>query len=222
MEETRLIGLDLSMASRDAIEILISDENAGIELFREIINSNRKRPEILLLLVEGPYVPYAIRDEAGHLVNVDLVQREPEKTDRAYSKESLLQKVQRLTVGEKILLALRGGRDVRSILLRESNKEVALSVLKNPKMTETEVENIAHSRQVTEDALRVISKNREWMKSYAVMLALVSNPKTPPGIGSGLVVNLKKKDLALLVKNKNVSEAVRINAKRLLDIKGQG
>ncbi|MEK6673188.1 MAG: hypothetical protein AABY42_06890 [Nitrospirota bacterium] len=222
MEEMILIGLDLSMASSDTIEILISDENVEIELFREIIDSNKKRPEILLLLAEGLYVPDDIREEAGRLVNAGLAQRQPEKRDKAYNKESLLQKLQRLTVGEKILLALRGGRDIRSILLRESNKEVALSVLKNPKITETEVENIAHSRQVTEDALRVISKNREWMKSYTVMLALVSNPKTPPGIGSGLVVNLKKKDLTLLVKNKNVSEAVRINAKKLLDIKGQG
>lgn len=222
MEEMILIGLDLSMASSDTIEILISDENVEIELFREIIDSNKKRPEILLLLAEGLYVPDDIREEAGRLVNAGLAQRQPEKRDKAYNKESLLQKLQRLTVGEKILLALRGGRDIRSILLRESNKEVALSVLKNPKITETEVENIAHSRQVTEDALRVISKNREWMKSYTVMLALASNPKTPPGIGSGLVVNLKKKDLTLLVKNKNVSEAVRINAKKLLDIKGQG
>lgn len=222
MEEMILIGLDLSMASSDTIEILISDENVEIELFREIIDSNKKRPEILLLLAEGLYVPDDIREEAGRLVNAGLAQRQPEKRDKAYNKESLLQKLQRLTVGEKILLALRGGRDIRSILLRESNKEVALSVLKNPKITETEVENIVHSRQVTEDALRVISKNREWMKSYTVMLALVSNPKTPPGIGSGLVVNLKKKDLTLLVKNKNVSEAVRINAKKLLDIKGQG
>jgi Asp-tRNA(Asn)/Glu-tRNA(Gln) amidotransferase B subunit len=124
-----------------------------------------------------------------------------------------------LTVGEKIALALRGGREVRSILCKDSNKEVVLSVIKNPKVTDSEAELIAHSRNIPEEALRIISKNREWMKNYNVVLALVNNPKTPTGIAMNLVPGLKKKDLATLEKNKNVPEAVRVIAKKLVSAK---
>jgi hypothetical protein len=122
-------------------------------------------------------------------------------------------------VGERIAIALRGGQEIRSILLKDANKEVVLTVLKNPKITETEVELIAHSRNVPEDALRAIHKNREWMKNYSINLALVNNPKTPPGIGITLVTSLRAKDLGVLEKNKNVPEAIRAVAKRLLQAK---
>lgn len=89
-------------------------------------------------------------------------------------------------------------------------------MLKNPKLTETEVELIAHSRNVPEEALRAIHKNREWMKNYSINLALVNNPKTPPGIGITLVTSLRVKDLAVLEKNKNVPDAIRAIAKKLL------
>jgi hypothetical protein len=131
-------------------------------------------------------------------------------------KHGLLQKIQQLSVGERIALALRGGQEIRSILLKDSNKEVVLTVLKNPRITETEVELVAHSRNVPEEALRSIHKNREWMKNYAINMALVNNPKTPPGIGITLVSSLRLKDIAILEKNKNVPEAIRAIAKKVL------
>jgi len=122
-------------------------------------------------------------------------------------------------VGEKIALALRGGRELRSLLAKDANKEVVLSVLKNPKVTETEAEMIAHSRNVPEDALRFIARNREWLKNYNIVLALVNNPKTPGGIASTLVTNLKTKDMITLEKNKNVSDAVRSVAKKIIQVR---
>ena len=91
-----------------------------------------------------------------------------------------------------------------------------LSVLDNQKITDTEIELIARSRSIHEEALRRISKNREWLKSYAVVHALVTNPKTPPGISMGLIGDIKTKDLIILEKNKNVPEVIRGAAKRLL------
>jgi hypothetical protein len=90
-----------------------------------------------------------------------------------------------------------------------------LSVLENGKITESEVEMIARSRSVIEEALRRISRNREWMKNYPILFAIVTNPKTPPGISVAHVSSLKTKDLGLLEKNKNVAEAVRSAVKKL-------
>jgi hypothetical protein len=94
-----------------------------------------------------------------------------------------------------------------------------LSVLENQKITETEVEMIARARSVPEEALRIISKNREWLKNYAITFALVTNPKTPPGISVTLISGLKVKDLVILEKNKNVPELIRSSAKRLVSVR---
>lgn len=127
-----------------------------------------------------------------------------------------MQKIQKLTVAQRIQLALRGGREIRNILVKDPNKEVSLSVLENAKITETEVEMIAKNRSSLDEALRRVSKNREWMKKYAIILALVTNPKTPPGIAVALVSDIKTKDLAIIEMNRNVAEAVRAAAKKLL------
>jgi len=215
MEEAKLIGLDLSVASPEALEILIED-TADQEVFQEIFASNMHRPEILKLLMDSPHVPTEIKEAV--LKQLSILTPLPTKPRHADEgrRHGLLQKIQQLSVGERIALALRGGQDIRSILLKDANKEVVLTVLKNPKITETEVELAAHSRNIPEEALRTIHKNREWMKNYAINLALVNNPKTPPGIGITLVSGLRLKDIAILEKNKNVPEAIRAIAKKLL------
>lgn len=218
MEEIKLLGIDLSVASPQVIEILLADA-ADPGIYREILSSNVNRPEILKMLAESPDVPEEIKAAVQkHLHLPVMVTAKPRMSDDA-RKGSLLQKIQQLTVGERIAIALRGGQEIRSLLLKDANKEVVMTVLKNPKISETEVELIAHSRNVPEDALRAIHKNREWMKNYSINLALVNNPKTPPGIGITLVTSLRIKDLAILEKNKNVPEAVRAAAKKVLSVK---
>jgi hypothetical protein len=215
MEDPRLIGLDLSVASPEALEILIED-TADHEVFREILTSNAHRPEILKLLIDSPNVPTDIKEAVWKKLSLPSpLPAKPKHGDEA-RKHGLLQKIQQLSVGERIALALRGGQEIRSILLKDSNKEVVLTVLKNPRITETEVELVAHSRNIPEEALRAIHKNREWMKNYAINHALVNNPKTPPGIGITLVSGLRLKDIAILEKNKNVPEAIRAIAKKVL------
>ncbi|HWR59376.1 MAG TPA: hypothetical protein VN328_10860 [Thermodesulfovibrionales bacterium] len=216
-EETKLLELDLSIASLQVIELLILDA-AGPEIFLEILSSNKNRPEVLKLLVDNPDVPPEVREEVWRHLNLPATQSEkPKQTrEREERKFGLLQKIEKLTVGERISIALKGGQEIRSILLKDANKEVVLTVLKNPKITETEVELVAHSRNIPEDALRAIHKNREWMKNYAINMALVNNPKTPVGIAITLVTSLRTKDIAILEKNKNVSETVRSIAKKLL------
>jgi hypothetical protein len=221
MEERELlIGLDLSFASQEVIEILLEDiSDPGI--FEEIARENLKRPEILRLLLKYHHAPEEVKKlvaETLHLPAVsckDLVQVESAH-DKEIRAETLMQKIQKLSVGQRIQLALRGGREIRNILAKDTNKEVSLSVLENAKITDTEVEMIAKNRSSLEEALRRIAKNREWMKKYAIVIALATNPKTPPGIAVALVGEIKTKDLVMIEMNKNVCEAVRAAAKRLL------
>jgi len=219
MEETKLLlELDLSLASREVIEILIEDTSEP-SIFADIAKANTHRPEILRILIESPDTP----DEVRHQIIKDLsapvkipsevarVRKTPEM--RA---ENIFQRIQRLGVTEKRHLARMGGREIRSVLIKDPNKEVLLTILENPKLTETEVEIMAKSRFMPEEALRKISKKRDWMKKYPIALAIVTNPKTPPGVAVTFVNELKTRDLAILEKNRNISDAVRTTAKNIL------
>lgn len=213
-----LIDFQMSSASKETIELLLEDAQDP-SLFEEVAKANVKRPEILALLLENPDTPNEVLQFVSGILRVPVKRKTEMVRDRQPSEErsqSILQKVQKLTVAERIHLALKGGKEVRTILLRDPNKEVSLTVLENPKITETEVELIARSRSISDEALRRITKKREWMKNYNITLALVTNPKTPPGIAIPLVSDLKTRDLSLLEKNKNVTEGIRATAKKLL------
>jgi hypothetical protein len=222
-----LIGIDFSLASQDVIEVLIEDP-ADSGIFSEIAQANTQRPEILKLLLNHPKSPEEVKKYIGGILSLpativsDIIKagkaQELAETDtiRAKRTQTIVQKVQKLSVSQRIQLALRGGREIRGLLIKDPNKEVMLSVLDNQKMTESEVEMIARSRSVPEEALRRIAKNKEWMKNYSILLALVTNPKTPPGVSVTLVTNIKTKDLVILEKNRNVAEVVRSASKKLL------
>lgn len=219
MEDPKiLIGLDFSVASREVIELLIEDASEPA-IFDEIAQANQSRQEILELLLHYPDTPEQVKAFINGILQVPVklsAKTVAEKRQKNAKPQNLLQRIQTISVGERLQLAMKGGREIRSILVKDSNKQVMLSVLENQKITESEVELIARSRSVPEEALRTISKNREWMKNYAITYALVTNPKTPPGIGVTLVSTLKVKDLVILEKNKNIPELIRSAAKRLL------
>ena len=52
---------------------------------------------------------------------------------------------------------MKGDREARNILIRDPNRIVSQAVVKNPRITEQEVETIAPMRSITEDILRQIA-----------------------------------------------------------------
>ncbi len=213
-----LIGLDFAIASPEVLEILI-DDIEDPATFDQIARANVHRPEILTMLLHHVDTPVEVRSFITGIMQVPV----PivAKTPRNYEvrRESLTTKIQRLNVSARIQLALKGGREIRGILSRDSNKEVMFSVLENAKITNPEIELIVKSRSTLEEALRRISRNREWMRSYTIVQGLVTNPKTPPGIAVTHVSYLKTKDLFIVEKNKNVSETIRLAARKLLHVR---
>jgi hypothetical protein len=124
-----------------------------------------------------------------------------------------------MPVAEKVQFALRAGKDARSLLLKDPNRQVSQAVLNSPKITEDEILLIAQSRNVSDDILRSVGKNKDWLKNYSILYALVANPKTPIGVSVPLLASVRVKDLGLLVKNRNIPEAIRAGAQRLLHAK---
>jgi hypothetical protein len=121
-----------------------------------------------------------------------------------------------LSIVERMKLAMKGSKGHRSQLIRDSNKLVAAAVLSSPKLTTSEVEAFAKMANVTEDVLRAIAMNRQWVKNYGVVSGLTRNPKTPPAISMQMVQRLNEKDLRMLSMDRNVPEAVRLAAKKFM------
>jgi hypothetical protein len=130
---------------------------------------------------------------------------------------ALNERLSNLSVREKIRYALFGNREIRALLIRDSNKEVSRMVLRSPKLTESEVETIAAMRGVAEDIIREIGNSKDFIRSYNVVHNLVRNPKTPPVISQRLLFRLRSSDLALLTRDRSIPEAVRYNATRTLN-----
>jgi hypothetical protein len=97
---------------------------------------------------------------------------------------------------------------------------VASAVLSSPKLTEAEVESFTKMGNVSDEVLRVIGNNRSWVKNYGVMLGLVRNPKTPLAISMQLTQRLNERDQKMLAVDRNVPEALRLMARKLI-VKGQ-
>jgi len=130
-------------------------------------------------------------------------------------RDSTLQKIAKLDIKGRIALAMRGNKEERSILIRDSTKLVALAVLDSPKVSEGEVEKFALQKNVLEAVLRAIPIKRQFMKNYSIVRNLVYNPRTPLDLSLGLMKNLLVHDLKNLSGNKEVSDTIRKLALRM-------
>jgi hypothetical protein len=130
-------------------------------------------------------------------------------------------RIRHMKTGEKIKLAYVGNAESRMILIKDSNKVVAEAVLKSGRLSEREIVKVASMRSVADDVLRQVARNNEWASSYAVKLALVSNPKTPVAVSSRFLHGLNDRDVKLLSKNRNVNPAISQMAKKKIKAKEQ-
>jgi hypothetical protein len=136
-----------------------------------------------------------------------------EESEEHHNKYQL---AQIMGVGDKIKMAMTGDKEWRSILIKDSNKQVSGAVIKNPRISENEVLNIAKSAIQNDEILRVICNNKEWVKNSQIRKALVENHRTPLHTALRFMATLSDKDLAMLAKSKNVSTVISTQARRLL------
>jgi hypothetical protein len=130
-------------------------------------------------------------------------------------RDSTLQKISKLDIRGRITLAMRGSKEDRSILVRDSTKLVAIAVLESPKVSEGEVEAFALQKNVLQAVLRAIPLKRKFAKNYNIMRNLVQNPRTPLDLSLGLMKNLLVHDLKNLSGNKEVPDTIRKLALRM-------
>ncbi len=135
--------------------------------------------------------------------------------------QSLLSKLLKMNTAQKVMLAFKGDKTTRSILVRDRSRIICSAAIRNPRMTDSEAESIAALRNVEEEVLRILSKKREWMAKYPIVLALCRNPKAPVGVVLPLISRLTLRDLKGLKDDKGVSEAARVLARKTYLLRNQ-
>ena len=128
---------------------------------------------------------------------------------------SLIQRLSRMRVVERVQLALKGNREERIALIRDPCKVVQRAVLQSARITDREVESFASMASLSDEVLRLISGNRTFRRNYTVVRNLITNPKTPVDVSLHLLPSITPMDLKALALNKNVPETLRNAASRL-------
>ena len=156
--------------------------------------------------LHGPSNPIdeAALAEAAALVESDLARR-----------QTLLQRLAKMTVAQRVQFAMKGGSEGRRTLIRDNNKVVQRAVLQSPRLTDQEVEAFASMSSLTDEILRLIAGNRAFRKNYVVVRNLLNNPKTPLDVSLHMLPMLNAVDLKRLTTNKNVPETLRTTASKL-------
>jgi hypothetical protein len=160
-------------------------------------------------IVPAP-APTSAADDEAPLVDLDA----PVAADEG-GEEKARVPLSSLTVPARLKVAMKGTREQRAVLIRDPNKIIAAAVLSSPKLSDTEVETFARMTNVSDEVLRVIGTSRGWVRKQAVAVALVKNPKTPPGISMSLLPRMTSRDVKMLTIDRNVPEALRLAARKL-------
>ena len=195
---------DFAVRSGVVLEDVPAMQEARVRLFG---------PEVLAKPVDRGPTAVEIMQEYRELADEAAPPMEERK------RLTLAQRVMKMSITEKIKLATIGNKEARSLLIRDTNKLVAVAVIRSQRITDGEVLRIAHNRAVLEDVLRIIYGNREWTKVYGIKLALVKNPKTPLAISLRFLSTLRDSEVKELSRDRNIPSSVQLAARKMVEKK---
>jgi hypothetical protein len=152
--------------------------------------------------------------------DVEVLEVINQQEGEAVEEEKRNVPIDQLPIPAKIRLATLGNAFARAMLIRDSNKQVALAAVRSPGMTDNEIVKYSANRALYDDVIRVIASTREWTKLYQVKVNLANNPKCPISESMRLLPFLREKELKKLARSKGIPNAVVVQAKKLLVNKG--
>lgn len=177
-----------------------TDEDEDVEKLEELAPADEVQPEV---------APEATPQEPAATAAATTAPVKAADGERAKERVSTLQKIARMTVGQRIQLGMKGNKEERFILIRDGSKLVSSAVLQSPKVTDGEIEMFAGMKNVQESVLRDIARSHKFMKLYGVIRQLSANPRCPLDLSLTMMNHLLAGDLKALSMNKNVPETLR-------------
>ena len=194
----------------------------GIQTLMEELDRISQSPTLAAVLEHSPLLTPEQRNQLhelhgpGHPVDeAALAEAVAAAEPDVARRQTLIQRIAKMTVAERVQYAIKGGSDARRTLIRDPNKVVQRAVLASPRLTDQEVEAFASMSSLTDEILRLIAGNRNFRKNYVVVRNLITNPKTPLDVTLHMLPMLNAQDLKRLTMNKNIPETLRTTAFKL-------
>jgi hypothetical protein len=97
-----------------------------------------------------------------------------------------------------------------------------MAAIRSPRITDAEIIGAAASRTVSEDVVRYIANQRDYVKLYQVRQSLVQNPKCPLALSLRFLATLHADDVKAISRSKNVPGALSTAARRLIQTRKGG
>jgi len=182
------------------------------DLLAQIPNLDAEAQRIIAQIDSEPSILPTDEEVQSQLLNIfssEELNEIPTETLTTY------QKVLHMSHPEKVRVALLGGKEERTLLIRDPSRQIASLVLRNPKLTDSEMDAFAQMRNLDGQVLREMSENRSFIKRYTVAHSLVKNPKVPSPSALNLLKLLRDMDLKNLERDRNIPELIRRQAKRI-------
>jgi hypothetical protein len=169
-------------------------------------------------LMSSDRLPYADRRaiyEAAERHNLEACKEllfssqgeEPDET--AAAPRPLVPGTRPLTLGERKSLARSWDRNVLERLLGDPHVDVVELLLRNSRLTESDVLRIATARRASAGVLELILRARRWNCRQRVRRALLRNPNLPEAAALRLVGLLNRSELRELGRDPKLPRRVR-------------
>ena len=194
----------------------------GIQALMEELDRISESPALAVALEHSSSVTVEQKSQLHELHGPENLIDEAALAEAAAAAESdlarrqtLIQRLAKMTVAQRVQFAMKGGSEARRTLIRDNNKVVQRAVLQSPRLTDQEVEAFAAMSSLTDEILRLIAGNRNFRKNYTVVRNLINNPKAPLDVTMHMLPMLNGVDLKRLTTNKNIPETLRTTAFKL-------
>ncbi len=135
---------------------------------------------------------------------------------RTVAERYLLERLPRLTRGEKIALARRATASTVKQLAKNADQRVLMALLDNPRTTEASLMPLLTDEGAAPRALAEVADHARWVTRYEVALALCLNPQTPFRQVFELLPRLGRGDLERVCGQAKHSSVVLREAERVL------
>lgn len=199
------------------ITVLLRDPKLAPEAIEYFARHAGERRDWIEALLSNPSL-----QEEDRVLLVAANATLPEEMEEVPEDEedlNISQRIQRMNIGQKIKTAMKGNKEARTILIKDTNRDVYMAVLKNPGLKENEIEMLTKNTGTNVEILRAIANNREWVANRNILNGLVMNPKTPVNLSIRFLSRLGRKDIEFIAKSRSLPVALRNNAKRMISSK---
>jgi hypothetical protein len=150
------------------------------------------------------------------LLDVGREVRTPAQVRRA-ANQKVLEKLPRLSAGERRTLARLADRDLLHVLLTDSDSGVFAALLRNPRLVVEDVVAFASTGAPMPEHLALLASDPAWSERPPLRRALLRSVRTPRSSAVSLLAHASQGELRDLTDDPSVGRFVAACASRLLE-----